>query len=59
MDSALRRASTTENCYENENDAILSFKQDVLSAIKPIRDKKNVLIKSPYLTILPSLLHQI
>ena len=46
---------TTENCNENENDAILLFKPAVLSAIKAIRNKKNMLIKSPYLTILPNL----
>ena len=50
-----RVAMTTENCNENENDAILLFKPAVLSAIKAIRNKKNMLIKSPYLTILPNL----
>ena len=55
-DSTLGRvAMTTENCNENENDAILSFKPTVLSAIKTIRNKKNMLIKSLYLTILSNL----
>ena len=40
MDSTLGRASTTKNCNENENDAILLFKPAVLSAIKTIRSKK-------------------
>ena len=40
MDSTLGRASTTENCKENENDAMLLFKPAVLSAIKTIRNKK-------------------
>ena len=40
MDSTLGRASTTENCSENENDAIVLFKPVVLTAIKPIRNKK-------------------
>ena len=40
MDSTLGKASTTENCNENENDAILLFKPAVLSAIKTIRNKK-------------------
>ena len=40
MDSALGRASTIENCNENENDAILLFKLAVLSVIKTIRNKK-------------------
>ena len=40
MDAALERASTTENCNENENDAILLFKPAVLSAIKTIRNKE-------------------
>ena len=40
MDAARERASTTENCNENENDAILLFKPAVLSAIKTIRNKK-------------------
>ena len=55
-DSTLGRvAMTTENCNENENDAILLFKPTVLSAIKTIRNKKNMLIKSLYLTILSNL----
>ena len=55
-DSTLGRvAMTTENCNENENDAILLFKLTVLSAIKTIRNKKNMLIKSLYLTILSNL----
>ena len=40
MDSTLGRASTTENCNENETDAILLFKPAVLSAMKTIRNKK-------------------
>ena len=40
MDSTLGRASSTENCNENENDAILLFKPSVLSAIKTIKNKK-------------------
>ena len=40
MDSRLERASTTENCNENENDAILLFKPAVLIAIKTIRSRK-------------------
>ena len=40
MDSTLGRASTTENCKENENDAMLLFKPAVLSAMKTIRNKK-------------------
>ena len=40
MDAALERASTTENCNENENDAILLFKPAVLIAIKTIRSRK-------------------
>ena len=40
MDSTLGRASTTENCNENENDAIFLFKPAVLIAIKTIRSKK-------------------
>ena len=39
-DSVLGRASTTENCNENENDAILLFKPVVLSAIKTMRNKE-------------------
>ena len=39
-DSALGRASTTENCNENENDAILLFKPVVLNAIKTMRNKE-------------------
>ena len=55
-DSTLGRvAMTTENCNENENDAILLFKPTVLSAIKTVRNKKNMLIKSLYLTILSNL----
>ena len=40
MDSTLGRASSTENCNENENDAILLFKPSVLSAIKTIKNKE-------------------
>ena len=40
MDAARERASTTENCNENENDAILLFKPAVLIAIKTIRSIK-------------------
>ena len=40
MDAARERASTTENCNENENDAILLFKPAVLIAIKTIRSRK-------------------
>ena len=40
MDLTLGRASTTENCNENENGAILLFQPAVLSAIKTIRKKK-------------------
>ena len=40
MGAALERASTTENCNENENDAILLFKPAVLIAIKTIRSRK-------------------
>ena len=40
MDSTLGRDSTTENCNENENDAILLFKPVVLRVIKTIRNKK-------------------
>ena len=40
MDWKLGRASTTENCNENDNDAIFLFKMAVLSAIKIIRKKK-------------------
>ena len=39
-DSTLSRACTTENCNENENEAVLLFKSFVLSAIKMIRNKK-------------------
>ena len=40
MDSTLGRASTTENCNENENDANFLFRPAVLSAIKTIRNKR-------------------
>ena len=40
MDSTLGRASTTENCNENENDAIFLLRPAVLSATKTIRNKK-------------------
>ena len=40
MDSKTGRASTTENCNENENGAILLFKPTVLIAIKTIRSIK-------------------
>ena len=43
MNSTLGIASTTENCNENENNAILLFKPAVLHAIKKnisIRNKK-------------------
>ena len=39
MDLTLGRASTTENCNENENGTILLF-QPAVSAIKTIRKKK-------------------
>ena len=42
MDSTLGKASTTENCIENENDATLLFKPAVLSAIKTVRNKKRL-----------------
>ena len=40
IDSTLARASTTDNCNENENNAMRLFKQAVLNAIKTIRNKK-------------------
>ena len=39
-DSTLSRASTTDNCNENENEAVFLFKSSVLSATKTIRNKK-------------------
>ena len=42
MDWTLERASTTENCNENENDVTFFFKPVVLSAIKTIRNKKRL-----------------
>ena len=39
MDSTLGRASTIDNCNENENDAIILFKPAVLSVIKTNKKK--------------------
>ena len=40
MDSTLGRASTTDTCNDNENNAIFLFRPAVLSARKTIRNKK-------------------